>query len=125
MQNGDLVKVNLCRVMPYETRVPEKNGDKENEDLEDDSEEKEEKESEEDLESDSEEKEGVQLGYFKLATLFFILAIGMSSSCLAFLYELCCHQLQKHSTEQHQQEHSDLYTVQTINFNAKNVKILK
>ena len=73
----------------------------------------------------SEEKEGVQLGYFKLATLFFILAIGMSSSCLAFLYELCCHQLQKHSTEQHQQEHSDLYTVQTINFYTKNVKILK
>ena len=47
---------------------------------------------------DAEQKEGNQLGYFKLATLFFILAIGMLFSSLAFLYELCCRQFQKNSS---------------------------
>ena len=92
---------------------------------------------------DAEQKEGNQLGYFKLATLFFILAIGMLSSSLAFLYELCCRQLQKHSTD-----HKSIYatkmpqfiqaspnpylvssnwflTVQIIKFYAKNVEIMK
>ena len=44
------------------------------------------------------------LGYLKLATLFFVLTIGMVLSSLIFLYELCHRQLQKHPTDQHQQE---------------------
>ena len=47
---------------------------------------------------DAGQKEGNRLGYFKLATLFFILAIGMLFSSLAFLYELCCRQFQKNSS---------------------------
>ena len=52
--------------------------------------------------------EGNPLGYLKLATLFFILTIGMVLSSLIFLYELCHRQLQKHPTDQPQLEIKNL-----------------
>ena len=53
---------------------------------------------------ETEKTEGNPLGYLKLATLFFVLAIGMVFTGVVFIYELCHHKSQKHSTNHHQQE---------------------
>ena len=66
--------------------------------------------------------EGNPLGYLKLATLFFVLAIGMVSSSLIFIYELCHHhQPQKYPTDQHQQENLCIRTFPKCSRNLKSI----
>ena len=78
------------------------------------------------------------LEYFKLATLFFVLAIGMIFSSLIFLFELCHHHQQKNLHIRnfiicsrnpklfvHQTTQTDYNAVQTINFHTKKVEIME
>ena len=63
--------------------------------------------------------EGNPLSYLKLATLFFVLAIGMVISSLVFIYELCRRQSQKHPTDKHQQKNLSLRNFPICSRNPK------
>ena len=68
---------------------------------------------------ETEKTEGNPLGYLKLATLFFVLAIGMVFTGVVFIYELCHHQFQKHSTNHHQQKNLCLRNFPICSSNPK------